>query len=168
MAKNLIWLSLLLQFIYAILITIDIHLPISPYWEDADSYSIVFGSVIRFVTAGTLANLSSNFINIYLVSKLKIPFEGKLFWLRSIISTIFGGFIMVSLIIVIGFTGDKINIHQSWIMFKSTFSLEILYAFLLVIPAASLAGFLKKTENIDVYDYDTNFNPFLLPIREKL
>lgn len=160
MARKLIWLSLFLQFIFAILITSVIHLPHPIFWDQEQAYFSVFGSTLRFVSAGTLANVASNFLNVYIVSKLKIPFEGKLFWVRSILSTVISGFILVAIIIVTGFFGKNINFHQTWIMFKSTYALEIFYALALVIPAAIIASFLKKSEKIDVYDYHTNFNPF--------
>ena len=161
MARKLIWLSLLLQFIFSILITFAIHLPSPDFWNHDDAYSTVFGAIIRFVLAGTVANIVSNFMNIYIVSKLKIPMEGKYFWIRSILSTITSGFLLVSIIVVIGFAGKDINLNQSWVMFKSTFSLEVIYALLLAIPATIAAKFLKRSENVDVYDYDTNFNPFI-------
>lgn len=160
MARKLIWLSLLLQFFFALLVTTVINLPNPLYWNGSSAYFLVFGSIIKFVLAGTVANLVSNFMNVYIVSRLKIPFEGKLFWVRSILSTIVSGFFLVAIIIAIGFTGKDLNLDQSWIMFKSTYSLEVLYALLLVIPAALTTKFLKIAENVDVYDVDTNFNPF--------
>ena len=160
MAKKLIWLSLLLQFIFALLVTTVIHLPKPSYWDGDPAFLLVFGSILKFVLAGTVANLISNFMNVYLVSKLKIPFEGKLFWLRSILSTVVSGFFLVAIIIAIGFSGKDLSIEQSWTMFKSTYSLEVLYALLLVIPAALTTKYLKDAENVDVYDNNTNFNPF--------
>jgi len=162
MARKLIWLSLLLQFIFAILITIAIHLPSPDFWKGDAAYFAVFGSILRFVLAGTVANIISNFMNIYLVSKLKIPMEGKFFWFRSIISTLVSGFLLAAIIVTVGFSGKEINLIKTWIMFKSTYLCEIIYAFLLVIPAALAARFLKRSENIDIYDYDTNFNPFFI------
>lgn len=161
-ARKLIWLSLLLQFIFSLLVTTIVHLPSPSYWTGSSAYFLVFGSIIKFVLAGTIANLVSNFMNVYIVSKLKIPFEGKFFGIRSILSTAVSGFFLVAIIIAIGFTGKDLTITQSWIMFKSTYSLEILYSFLLVVPAALTTKFLKKSENVDVYDIDTNFNPFNL------
>lgn len=160
MARKLIWLSLFLQFVFASLVTIVIHLPNPAYWDGETAYFLVFGSVVKFVLAGTAANLVSNFMNVYIVSKLKIPFEGKLFWLRSLFSTVVSGFFLVTIVIAIGFSGKELNLAQSWIMFKSTYSLELLYALILVIPAALTTKYLKRIENVDVYDNDTNFNPF--------
>lgn len=160
MAKKLIWLSLFLQFVFALLVMAVINLPKPFYWDGNQAYFSVFGSILRFVFAGTAANLISNFMNVYIVSKLKIPFEGKLFWIRSIFSTIVSGFFLVSIVIGVGFIGENLSLTQSWTMFKSTYAIEIFYALILVIPAALVTRFLKRSENVDVYDKDTNFNPF--------
>lgn len=162
MARKLIWISLLLQFIFSLLITVVIHLPTPHFWNGNAAYIDVFGTILRFVLAGTVANIVSNFMNVYIVSKLKIPFEGKLFWVRSILSTMISGFLLGAIIVGMGFAGKDINsLTQTWIMFKSTYSLEVFYALALVIPAALTARFLKRAENVDVYDYHTNFNPFI-------
>lgn len=162
MARNLVWYSLFLQFIFCIFILFAIHLPSPLYWQNSDAYFIVFNSLLRFVFAGTIANIFSNFLNIYLVSKLKIPCEGRLFWARSLLSTITSGFFMSGIIVLMGFTGKNLDFYQSWMMFQSTFSLEVIYALILVIPAAFLTNFLKHQENVDVFDTHTNFNPFLI------
>lgn len=160
MAKSLILNSLLLQILFGILVTCVIYLPSPENWPHQASYQIVFSSILRFILAGTIANLVSSLLNVYIVSRLKIPFEGKLFWLRSILSTIFGGFIMVA-IIMVSFVGDHITtFDQILVMFKSTFSLEVIYAVLLAVPASIIASFLKRSEKIDTYDYNTNYNPF--------
>ncbi len=160
MAKRLIWLSLGLQFIFALLITGVIYLPKPDYWINEQAYFTVFGSILRFVFAGTLANLASNFLNIYVISKLKIPLEGKLFWLRSLISTLLGGFILTAIVLVVGFYGNEVNLPALWVLFKSTYLLEIFYAMILILPASLITGFLKRAEGVDVYDKNTNFNPF--------
>lgn len=163
LARALIWYSLILQLFYGVLVTSAIYLPSPEFWSFDSAYFIVFGSILRFIVAGTFANFTSSIINIYIVSKLKIPFEGRLFWLRSILSTVLGGFIMVA-IIMLGFVGKDISSGQIWTMFKSTFSLEILYAIALAAPASFLAKYLKVKENIDVYDINTNYNPFHLKL----
>ncbi len=76
--------------------------------------------------------------------------EGKLFWLRSIFSTLISGFLLVTIIVTIGFSGKEIGLIKSWIMFKSTYYCEIAYALVLVIPAALTAKFLKKTVKISM------------------
>lgn len=160
LARSLILHSLMLQIVFGVMVTLAIHLPSPISWSHQASYNVVFSSILRFILAGTMANLISSLLNVYIVSKLKIPFEGKLFWLRSILSTIFGGFIMVT-IIMLSFVGDHITtMDDIMIMFKSTFALEVLYAIILAIPASVIANYLKQSEKIDTYDYNTNYNPF--------
>src|SRR5689334_4125158 len=44
MARKLIWLSLGLQIVYAILVNLIIRLPEPGYWDGGQAYSMVFGS----------------------------------------------------------------------------------------------------------------------------
>ncbi len=162
MARKLIWFSLFFQFVFAFLITAVIHLPSPSFWQSELDYIAVFGSIIKFVSAAAVANIISNFMNIYIVSKLKIPFEGKLFWLRSILSAVTSEFILVVIILYVAFYGGGMTLSKIWVMFKSSYFLDITYAIALVVPSAFTANFLKKSENVDVYDYNTNFNPFKL------
>ena len=65
--------------------TAVIKLPHHPqFLSIQNAYEEVFGNLIRFVSAGFLAVLSSHFLNIYIFSKWKILLRGKYFWLRSI------------------------------------------------------------------------------------
>ena len=162
MARRIVWMSMLLQFVFAILIYLDIHLPSPVFWKGQSAYIFVFNSLIRFIAAGTLANLASNFANIYLVSKFKIPFEGRFFWIRSICATLISDFIMVVIVIIVGFYGKEIDLHNTWVLLKSTYVLEVVYAFALIIPVAYIARILKRAENVDVFDDDINYNPFAL------
>src|SRR5690242_4547337 len=57
MARKLIWFSLFFQFIFAFLITAVIHLPSPLFWQNEFNYTIVFGSIIRFVSAAAIANI---------------------------------------------------------------------------------------------------------------
>ena len=86
--------------------------------------------------------------------------HGKYFWFRSIASSAIGGFILVAIIIIFGYFGTvtwKLALH----MFISIYALELLYACVTAWPAWIVAGYLKIKESIDVYDIDTNFNPFI-------
>jgi uncharacterized PurR-regulated membrane protein YhhQ (DUF165 family) len=114
---------------------------------------------MRFVLAGFVAVLSSHLINIYAFSKWKILLHGKYFWLRSICASAIGGFVLVTVIMLLGYSGT-VDFHSGMIMFVSIYSLELLYACLTAWPAWLLSGFLKIREKLDVYDTSTNFNPF--------
>ena len=53
-------------------------------------------------------------------------------------------------------------------MMFSGYSWKICFAVLLTFPAWLLVKFLKNTENIDYYDVNTNFNPFILNLNDNM
>jgi len=160
-AKKILFLTLFFQFLYALLVTAVIKLPYPEFWIMQNSYEQVFGNLLRFVSAGFLAVLSSHFLNIYIFSKWKILLKGKYFWLRSIGASAIGGFFLITVILICGYLGT-VDAHTALNMFFSIYGLELLYACIMVWPAWLLSGFLKIKENLDVYDINTNFNPFNL------
>jgi uncharacterized PurR-regulated membrane protein YhhQ (DUF165 family) len=111
--------------------------------------------------SGTLGLLVSSFVNIYLVSKWKILVKGRFFWLRSLGASAAGELCLSIIGFSIAFYGKipYLNIVKlifaAW-LFKSAFTLVG------IAPASFIANFLKKFEGIDVFDYTTNFNPFVL------
>lgn len=161
LAKKVIWLTLLFQFLYAVFVTLILKLPHPSFWALQDAYEQVFGNMIWFVCAGSLSVLSSHFVNIYIFSKWKILLKGKYFWLRSIGASAIGGFILIAVIMTFGYSGT-VNFRSGIIMFFSIYMLELIYACVMVWPAWLLTGFLKMKEQLDVYDTSTNFNPFVL------
>ncbi len=158
-AKKIIWVTLVCELFFAIAIKLIIHLPSPIFWHQQHSYNEVIDPILRFVLAGILAVLCSSFLNIYIISKWKILMKGRHFWLRSLGSSAIGGFILVLVTILAGFSG---NIDWSKLihMILSVYSIEILYSLLGVWPASIITGFLKLEEQLDVYDTKTNFNPF--------
>ena len=158
-AKKIIWLTLVCELFFAIAIKLIIHLPSPIFWQQQHAFNEVIDPILRFVLAGILAVVSSSFINIYIVSKWKILMKGRHFWLRSLGSSAIGGFVLVLVTILVGFGG---NVHWSKLshMILSVYSIEVLYSLLGVWPASIVTGFLKLEERLDVYDVETNFNPF--------
>ena len=158
-AKQIIWVTLACELFFSIAIKLIIHLPSPMFWHAQQSYNQVVDPILRFVLAGILAVISSSFINIYIISKWKILMKGRHFWLRSLGSSAIGGFILVLVTILLGFSGHM-NFSQLGYMILSVYSIEILYSLLGVWPASIITGFLKMEEQLDVYDTETNFNPF--------
>ncbi len=158
-AKKIIWITLICELFFAIAVKLIIHLPSPVFWQHQLAYNAVIDPILRFVLAGILAVISSSFINIYMISKWKILMKGRHFWLRSLGSSAIGGFILVLVTILFGFTG---NIHWSQLIYMilSVYSVEVFYSLLGVWPASIITGFLKLEEQLDVYDTETNFNPF--------
>jgi hypothetical protein len=92
---------------------------------------------------------------------MKIWTKGKMLWSRTIGSTLVGEFVDSILFVLIAFWGILpgsliVTLIISNYLFKT--GIEILFT-----PVTyKVVNFLKKKENEDYYDTDTNFNPFNL------
>ncbi|MDF1760459.1 MAG: queuosine precursor transporter [Coxiellaceae bacterium] len=160
-AKLLIWLILLGEIVFALLLRLVNLAPYATFLQDPQAYNIVINPILRFVLAGVVANILSDFVNIYLLSKWKILAKGKHFWLRSIGSTAISELVLVLVVVLLGFSGTLNSKNLIRILIYA-YGLELLYAVIFVWPGCVIANYLKKAEGLDVYDYQINYNPFKL------
>jgi len=158
-AMRIVWLALLCEGLFAALITMIIHIPTYGIGNYQEQYINVLGDMWLFVIAGIISNLFSGILNIYFMSKWKIIAQGKLFWLRSIISTCISEFVLIIVTVLIAFL-PFIKFEMTMKIFYEAYVLEIFYALLFVIPAKYLVNFLRNKEKIDAYDYGVTYNPF--------
>lgn len=138
-----------------------VALPPAPYWHNQAEYEIAFGSTWRIALAGLVAFAVGEFVNSFVMAKMKIVSAGKRLWQRTITSTIFGETVDTIMFVPLAFwnTGiipnDKIPlIVGAQIIAK--IAVEI--AFTPVVYKT--VAFLKRVENEDYYDKNTDFNPF--------
>lgn len=162
-SRQLIWFSVISNFIFASVIMIVIHLPAPTYLVSANTYKQVFSHTLRFVCSGTTGCIISSFVNIYIISKSKIYLHGKYFWLRSTTATAFGELTLTTIVALLTFIGIVPG-TTIFTIIVSAFTFKIIYGLIAVWPATILASFLKRTENTDVYDFNTNFSPFSLKV----
>lgn len=158
-AKQIVWLSLIGELIFSLIIKGVISLPSATFANYQQAFELTDGSMYLFVAGGIVGNILSSFLNIYLISKWKILLKGKFFWVRSILSTAISELLIIGVAVVIGFTG-RLSMHEQIAVFSWAYLIEIIYACIFVGPAWILSIFLKKSEGIDSYDYNVNYNPF--------
>jgi uncharacterized integral membrane protein (TIGR00697 family) len=96
-----------------------------------------------------------------ILAKLKVVTKGKWLWTRTITSTIVGQALDTALFCIVAFAGlypKKLLLSIIISNYVYKVGLEIIMT-----PATyKIVHFLKKKENIDYFDYKTNFNPFRL------
>ncbi|MCE3268379.1 MAG: Conserved hypothetical rane protein [Burkholderiales bacterium] len=159
-ARKVIWLVFLCDFLFALItfFMVKVH---SPDQIMQKTYDDVFASLLRGSLAETVGVLCGIFANVYLVSKFKVIAQGKYFWLRSIGGASTGEAILVIIAVPIIFWG-KLGNSDILTMIVSTYIYKVIFAIVISVPASIVAQFLKLKENIDVYDYNVKFNPFLI------
>jgi uncharacterized integral membrane protein (TIGR00697 family) len=158
-AMRVVWFGLFSEAIFAICIVLVLHLPSYGIGHYQNEYNDVLGNIWLFVCAGIIADSIAGLLNIYIISRYKVRWEGKFFWLRSIIATLISEFILIFITVIIAFTSE-IKLHETIHVFWDAYKLEIFYAIMFAIPAQLLSSYLKKSEGIDVYDYGISYNPF--------
>ncbi len=138
-----------------------VALPPAPYWHNQDAYEVAFGSTWRISLAGLIAFAAGGFVNSFVMAKMKTVSAGRHLWQRTITSTIFGEVVDTILFVPLAFwnTGiipnDKIPlIIGAQIIAK----IAVEVAFTPVVYKT--VAFLKRAENEDYYDKNTDFNPF--------
>lgn len=158
-ARKFIWLNLICQLLFALIIVGIINLQSPPDLHSQDYFNLALGNTLRFVVSGIIANIISDFLNVYLISKWKIFMKGKHFWLRSVASTSISELFLVVIMGWMAFIGTTSFANVAKVI-VSAYILELFYAFIFVWPGWVLILFLKRAERIDTYDYNIDYNPF--------
>jgi len=119
----------------------------------------VFGNAWRIALGSMIAFWSGSFVNSYVLAKMKVWTAGKWLWTRTIGSTIAGEFVDSALFYGIAFygiweTSDVIKVTLIQYLLKTGWEV-------VMTPVTYRAvGFLKRIEQEDYYDRDTDFTPF--------
>lgn len=157
-ARRAIWAGFSGMLLAIACFTIVRYLPFPAEYADQSAFASVLGFFPRIVLASLVAFLIGEFLNSYVLAKLKIKTAGKKLWLRLIGSTVVGELFDTVVFCLIAFGGvlhgaDMLNyIIVGWI-FKIGVEVVLLPVTYHVI------AFLKKAEGVDAYDRNTNFTP---------
>lgn len=156
-AKHLIWVALICQFIFAFTCYGFIHLPSPAGFPNQAAYIKLLGNLPKVATASFTAIFLGAFINVRLISKWKILLRGQYFWLRSLGATAIGELIFTITAYVIEFLGS-IPLSKMAELIIVSYSIKLLINTIAVIPSSLIAGMLKRLEsnnaNLPTVDYD--------------
>src|SRR5450830_47550 len=140
-----------------------VALPPAPFWQNQDAYEIAFGSAWRISLASLVAFAAGEFVNSFVLAKMKIWTNGRWLWTRTIGSTIFGEAVDSILFYPLAFYNTGIIPNDKlWLVVVAQFVAKVAVEVVLTPVTYKIVAFLKKAENEDYYDTDTNFNPFNL------
>lgn len=162
-SRRVIWTGFFAAFLMSAVFIIVGKLPPAADWPNQEAYEKILGLTPRIVIASLIAYFAGEFSNSYTLAKMKIFSKGKWLWTRTIGSTVVGEGVDTVLFVFIAFYG----------VFPESLLLSILvsnYIFKVCFEAAftpftyMIVGFLKNKERSDVYDYDTDFNPFSITV----
>ncbi len=161
-ARRAIWMGFFVEILACLTFFLVQHAPPAAEWAgNQAAFETILGFVPRIVLASLIAYLFGEFLNSFVLAKLKIKTKGKQLWLRLIGSTVVGEAFDTTIFCLIAFGGilhgsEMLNyIAVGWI-FKV--SVEVI-----LLPVTyRVIAFLKKAEEVDSYDVTTDFSPLHL------
>ena len=156
-ARTIIWLGFGCSFFAVAVYLITIALPHPGFWENQDAYATVLGTTPRVAAASFIGYLFGEFSNSVVLSKLKVATGGKKLWIRTILSTLVGEGLDSLIFVTISFYGTMDNATLArMILFQYLF--KVCYEALFTPATYAVVNWLKKKEEIDVFDYDVKYN----------
>ncbi|WP_422055639.1 queuosine precursor transporter [Sphingomonas sp.] len=160
-ARRVIWTGFVATLFMAFMSWVVVALPPAPDWTNQPAYEAIFGQVPRIVLASVVAFWAGEFVNSFVLAKMKIWTRGKHLWARTIGSTFVGQgvdsliFYPLAFWGAAGWTNDlvlKVLVTQ-WV-------LKVSWEVILTPVTYAVVGFLKRREGVDVFDEGTDFTPF--------
>ena len=157
-SRQVIWIGFACNLLAVLSIQAAAMLPAADFWDGQVAYDRILGYAPRFLIASLIAYLCGEFVNSFILAKLKILTRGRWLWSRTIGSTLFGEFVDTAVFTLIAFTGTLTPVEMVNISIVEWF-LKCMYEVVATPVTYAVVNYLKRTEHEDYYDYDTDFNP---------
>ena len=135
--------------------------PPAPGWPHQEAYEIVFGATPRIVLASLMGYFAGEFCNSYVLAKMKVWTKGRFLWARTIGSTIVGEAVDSAIFYPVAFLWVWETDLVVRVMLMN-YVLKVLTETVMTPLTYRIVNFLKRAEDEDYFDRDTNFTPFSL------
>lgn len=160
-ARRVVWMGLGAMLFASAMAAIVVALPAAPQWPHQAAYETVFGATWRVAAASLAGFWAGEFCNAYVLARLKVKTAGRHLWLRLIGSTLVGEGIDTLIFFPLALYGILPDGLLASIMLTN-YVLKCAWEVLATPLTYAVVRALKRAENQDFYDRNTNFNPFHL------
>ena len=162
-ARRVIWAGFAGLAFASFMAAVVVALPPAPFWENQQAYEVAFGQAPRIAAASMFAYFCGEFVNSFVLARMKVLTAGKWLWTRTIGSTVAGEAVDSTLFYPLAFYNSGIipNDKLAAIMLAQ-FVLKVLVEILFTPLTYKVVSVLKRAEQEDYYDRGTNFTPFTL------
>jgi hypothetical protein len=162
-ARRVIWAGFAGLAFASFMAWVVVALPPAPFWNNQEAYEIAFGTAWRVAGASMIAYFCGEFVNSFVLAKMKIATAGKWLWTRTVGSTIAGEAVDSAIFYPLAFYGSGIIPNDKLIpvmlfQFVAKVAVEVVFT-----PVTyKVVAALKRAEHEDYYDRRTDFSPFSL------
>ncbi len=160
-SRRAIWLGFFGTALLYLMGAVVIRLPAAPGWGNQAAFAIVFGFIPRILVASLVAFWAGEFANSYTMARLKLLTGGKKLWTRTIGSTVVGQAVDTVLVITLTFAGAY-PVRTLLNIIVTGYLLKVAYEVLATPLTYLVVNGLKRSEKIDAFDRNEDFNPFSL------
>lgn len=163
-ARRVIWLGFFCNLIAVAAFLLAGALPAAPFWQHQAAYNTILGFTLTLLLASFCAYLVGEFLNSFILAKMKIATRGRWLWTRTIGSTLVGegADTLVFVTLAFGVTGI-FKPDQLLTAILVQWAFKVLYEVVATPLTYVVVNFLKRHEGIDTFDTATNFSPIVLP-----
>jgi len=160
-ARQVIWAGLAANVMMAAFLALVVALPPAPAWTLQREFAAALGMVPRVVLASLTGYWAGEFVNSFVLARMKVLTEGRYLWARTIGSTVAGQAVDTALFVGIAFGGvlpTGVLAGAAW----WSYVFKVAYETAATPLTYALVGWLKRAEGLDTYDRAISFTPFSL------
>jgi queuosine precursor transporter len=163
-SRRAIWIGFFAMGLLAAMGALAVALPPAPGWPNQQAFATVFGLVPRFAAASLVAYWAGEFTNSFTLAKMKLLTRGRWLWTRTIGSTVTGQAVDTTLVVLIAFGG-----YTAWgtmgQLILWSYVTKVVYETVATPATYAVVAWLKRVEEADAFDGETDFNPFAFRAR---
>jgi queuosine precursor transporter len=165
-ARRVIWLGFFCNLVAVGAFWLAGALPAAPFWQQQAAYNTILGTTPELLLASFCAYLVGEFLNSFVLAKLKIATRGRWLWTRTIGSTLLGEgadtIIFIALAFGIFQVSGPLTFSQIVSAILVQWLIKVVYEVVATPLTYALVGALKRQEGVDHFDTNTNFSPIVL------
>lgn len=159
-SRRVIWTGFVMLIIMSGNIYMISSLPSHEEWIYQKDFDNILLQMPRLAIASLVAYFAGEYTNSVVLSNMKVLTKGKHLWMRTIGSTLVGEGLDSILFVLIAFTG----LYSTGVLFNimlSNYLFKTLIEVFFTPITYKIISFVKQKENLDVYDYNIQYNPLL-------
>ncbi len=162
-ARRVIWTGFAALGFASLMAAVVVALPPASFWKNQPAYEVAFGNTWRIVAASMIAYFCGEFVNSFVLAKMKVIQNGKRLWMRTIGSTICGEAVDSTLFYPLAFYNTGIIPNEALpAVMLAQFVTKTLVEVVFTPVTYRVVGALKRAEREDYFDRKTDFSPFRL------
>jgi queuosine precursor transporter len=164
-SRRVIWAGFAGLAFASVMAWVVVALPPAPFWKNQAAYEVAFGQAWRVAAASMFAYFCGEFVNSFTLAKMKILTQGRWLWTRTIGSTILGEGVDSLLFYPLAFHGTGIIPDEKLpLVMAAQFVMKVGVEVVFTPATYAVVGWLKRAEDEDWYDRETDFTPFSVKV----